>query len=240
MKKYLLIFTIGGLLMTSSCDSLNSENTMPDNGVESNLLGDNSSGENLRKSGNLPGNPIGKASKNYDLVENGYFNLMNALPSSKVDKFLSSSRDKESFVVGMMKKSTEIFDKNIQSNGKFLSDYSRRNHLALVEEDHSAGDEHEITYDIAAGVRLNNTRNEASLRVKEMLANFSDRTTFQLFNYTGRPQAAGTDNCGPWCDSIPPVKKPELEETYEFLLGVQRYNADPAQPSSARTELELS
>ncbi len=240
MKKYLFIITVAGLILTNSCDSLEHENHIPQNELESGLDVGSSADENLRKNSQGIGNVTKRASRNYDLMENAYYEMVRKLKPNEIERIKSTSRSKRSFVVKMMGKSTELFDQNILNKSKFLSAYAVENLKELIENNDSfSGDEHEISYDIAAGVRLNNSSRIDERRVLQELGKFRNESTFQFFKHIRDPKipAAG---CGPYCDSLPPIKKPELEDTYKFLLEVESSNAEPSRTEAGIIGLEIN
>ena len=240
MKKYLLTIGIGAMLLHVSCDSLQQDEVLLEDDqalFESDEL--SASGENLRK-GNVETEwKVEKGEKFYRMTENTYLMLPSYLPLEKVNRTYESTRSDDQFVEEMIKESLKVFDSNIFSSGRFLSPMARINHEAL------AGDEHEIEYDILAAKFRDEDEALASmagyLKIGDIKGESQDGRTFPLFEYIGNNSTQTGDDCkgkGSWCDSIPPVRPPQLEEMVEFLPVLKRLGGQPNPTEAAMNELK--
>lgn len=225
MKNYLFIIFLSAIILNTSCDSRTNEEALfadVDQAVE---LSD----PHARMGSSSGGIGSGKANFNYGIAENAYQGVMTTLPPSKVEEMVRSSRSREFFLTSMIRKSMTIFDSTLIKRGATFSDAAKRNHSA------TAGDEHEIEYDIAKGpmaaisgyLKLDDIKGESQEK---------EYPFAKIFSGNG---ATSTPSRSPWEDSIPPIKKPELEETAEFVLGLNARSIDPESLNQAMTELEI-
>ncbi|WP_153231793.1 hypothetical protein [Algoriphagus machipongonensis] len=227
MKKYLFIIGLGAMIFNSSCDSQNEDSIF----AMDQMAADADSNDNLnaRIGPSAGGKGEGNAKFNYEIAEYSYDGIMMTLPAEKAKEIMETSRTKEDFIGKMIVKSIGIFDSTLVKRATMFSDYARRNHAAL------AGDEHEIEYDIAAGPYASAA---AFMKIGDIKGESRDKEyPFALLFDNNRPQAA--PSTGPWDDSIPPVKKPELESMAEFVLQLNSRTAEPASIAESLDELEI-
>jgi hypothetical protein len=233
MKKYLLTLGIGALILSSGCDPMNQDN-LPSDELSTLDRGSNMGEENLRKENVEVQWKVEEAENAYRLMENAYSVLLSQFPKEEVERERSASRSKEAFVESMIKKSIRVFDENIEQKGRFLSAQTLRNHQQM------AGDEHEIEYDILAFGEDEQASMAGYLKIEDIKGESTEQASFnfakvKLFN-SGVGKANGCD----WCnDSLPPIKMPQIEEIIEFLIEVERSNADPSQTNAGLLELEF-
>lgn len=235
MRKYILAIGVGALLYGSGCDSMNQENTVPVD-LEQQEIHSEEGGENYRRGFNFPKLEL-KAKRNYRMMENAYQMLPSYLPLQKVEGAYKTSRSREQFVEKMIMASLEIFDNNIQRSGRFLSPLSRRNHQSLV------ADEHEVEYDILAGKFKDDDEALATLagflKIGDIKGESQDKKykgesqdkKYPIFKFVGNSSTTSGDDCkgkGPWCDSIPPIKQPDIEKLVDWLSVLARTQAQPA------------
>lgn len=228
MKKYLLILGVGAMILQSSCDSM--ENEVVDPQVESATLSTN----NARLSA-VELAAINKVGRNYDLAEYAYEGMEVCIPKNKALEKMMATRDEVQFIEEMIQKSMYVFDSTLKKRGQFLSPLSQREH------DEMAGDEHEIEFDIAAFIEDENAAIDYYLRIPDIPGESRDgrEPGFHFSKIIGNSSTTSAaepcDNI--WCDSIPPVKAPETEDTKQALLEIQRWNGDPE--GTARVLREL-
>lgn len=227
MRKYILAIGVGALLYGSGCDSMNQENTVPVDLGQELLESGSTSEENLRIFRGFPKVEM-DAAKNYRMMERAYSMLPSYLPLQTVERTFETSRSREQFVEKMIMASLEIFDNNIQRSGRFLSPLSRRNHQTL------AADEHEVEYDILAGKFKDDDEALASLagflKIEDIKGESQDKK-YPIFKFVGNSSTTSGDDCkgkGPWCDSIPPIKQPDIEKLVDWLPVLARTQAQPA------------
>jgi hypothetical protein len=227
MRKYILAIGVGALLYGSGCDSMNQENTVPVDLGQELLESGSTSEENLRIFRGFPKVEMA-AAKNYRMMERAYSMLPSYLPLQTVERTFESSRSREQFIEKMIKASLEIFDNNIQRSGRFLSPLSRRNHQSL------AADEHEVEYDILAGKFKDDDEALASLagfiKIDDIKGESQDKK-YPIFKFVGNSSTKPGDDCkgkGPWCDSIPPIKQPDMETLLDWLPVLASTQAQPA------------
>lgn len=238
MKKYLLIIGVGALLLQASCDSLQQDETVllsDQELLESDEI--NSGEENFRKKGNIEyGWKVEEAEKAYRFMENAYLMLPLHLPKEAADQYLRSSRSKEQFVEMMIKKSIRVFDGNLLKNGRFLSPLAKRNHGVM------AGGEHEIEYDLTGFMDDEEAAIDVFIKFPDIPGESSGET-FSL-NYekikSNSASSSNGGNCDGCSDSIPTIKRPQLEKTLEFLKIAQRFNGEPSQTSAAFEDLVIN
>ncbi|MBN3582328.1 hypothetical protein JYB64_07995 [Algoriphagus aestuarii] len=226
MKKYLFIIGLGAMIFNSSCDSQNEEALFAD--VDQAVAENN---PNARLGGTSSGGlGSGKVSFNYEIAENSYLGVMNELPPSKAEEVLRNSRSREGFLMTMILESLEIFDSTLMKRGATFSYQAKRNHEAM------AGGEHEIEYDIASAPQA---AAAGYLKIGDIKGESTDREYYFAKVFSGNG-ATSAPSRSPWEDSIPPIKQPELEETAEFVLGLNARNIDPASIGGALNDLQLS
>ncbi len=238
MKKYLVVVAIGALMISSSCDPMNQE-VLPSDELsmsEKDLI---EGGENLRKGKVEASWKVEEAERAYQLMENAYPALISQFHTEEVERMRLSSRSKTDFVENMIKKSIGVFDENIQHRGRFLSAQTLLNHKRM------AGGEHEIEYDILAFGEDEQASMAGYLKIEDIKGESSEQLTEDIslnfakvksFN-SGVGKAKGCD----WCnDSFPPIMLNQLEEVIEFLIRVERSNADPAQTEADLLELKFN
>ncbi|GMQ23702.1 hypothetical protein Aoki45_03840 [Algoriphagus sp. oki45] len=241
MKKYLLTIGIGAMLIQVSCDSLQQDEVLLEENqalLESEELATGE--ENLRKKGNVETTwKVEKAERFYRMTENTYYLLPSNLPLEKVNRAYESTRSDDQFVEEMIKESLKVFDSNIFNYGKFLSPLSRRNHQAL------AADEHEVEYNILAAKFNDEEEALASmagyLKIEDIDGESTESKTYPIFKIVGNPSTQSGDDCkgkGSWCDSVPPVRPPQLEEMVDFLPVLKRYGGQPNPTQAALNELK--
>ena len=242
MKKYLLTWCVGALIFGSSCDSMNQESLHSD----SDLLDSQSDNfgsltdPNARTSVQWPYQLIQQTERNNRMMENAYPLLMSRIPQDLAEEYRQNSRSKEDFVKKLVVESLRLFDENIFQHGKFLSYPTQRKHQAM------AGGEHEFEYDILAfedeeaafDYYLKIPDIEGESEAGEPMPSESVSFNFGKIKLSnGSGAAKGCD----WCnDSLPPIKKPQLEEMIEFLKKVDGWNADPSPTQAGLMDLELS
>ncbi|WP_111669486.1 hypothetical protein [Algoriphagus litoralis] len=244
MKKYILAFGIGALLLGSACDPIIQEALTPES-AEAELLAENdSNGENLRKSkGKVETQwKVEEATKAHRLMEITYQMLPSYLPLDKVNRTFESSRSADQFVAEMINESLKIFDSNIERNGRFLSPLARRNHQAM------RGDEHEIEYDLVAAKFRDDDDALASmagyLKIGDIKGESTDnKSAYHLLKYIGKNGPGNAmggcpDRNNPACDSIPPIQAPQLEEMVEFLPVLKRAEGKSVPTAAALNDLK--
>lgn len=229
MKKYLLILGVGAMILQSSCDSM--ENEAVDPQVQSGEL----SIANARMA-EVEMLATNKIDKNYQLAEYAYEGLEICIPKDKALMKLENTRDEVQFIEDMIRKSMSVWDSTLKKRGQFLSPLSQRNH------DEMAGDEHEIEFDIASFIEDETAAIDYYLRIPDIPGESRDgrEPGFHFSRIIGNSSTANaTEPCDNiWCDSIPPVKKPETEETAALLLELS-YQRDPAQTSRLIEQLKV-
>lgn len=229
MKKYLLILVVGAMILQSSCDSM--ENEVVDPQVQSAAL--SSANARMAEVEMLATNKI---DKNYQLAEYAYEGLEVCIPKDKALDKLNSTRDQVQFIEDMIKKSMSVWDSTLKKRGEFLSPLSQRNHSAM------AGGEHEVEYDILGFIEDETAAIDYYLRIPDIPGESRDgrEPGFHFSRIIGNSSTANaTEPCDNiWCDSIPPVKKPETEETAALLLELS-YQRDPAQTSRLIEQLKV-
>lgn len=232
MKKYILV--IGALLLGSACDPINQEALTPVSSEEELLAENDPNGENFRKSkGKVEAS--WKVEEGYRMMEGAYPMLPSYLPLEKVNQTYESTRSEDQFVAEMIKESLMVFDSNIERNGRFLSPLARRNHQAM------RGGEHEIEYDILAGKFNDEDDALASMagyiKIGDIKGESTDNeSAYYFLKFIGNNSDSAMGGCpdrkNPWCDSIPPIMAPQLEEIVEFLPVLKR-TGGKSQPTAA-------
>jgi hypothetical protein len=245
MKKYILAIGIGAILLGSACDPMNQEALTPVFAEEELLAENDPNGANYRKSkGKVDaGWKVEEGRKAYRLMEIAYQMLPSYLPLDKVNRTFESSRSEDQFVAEMIKESLKVFDSNIERNGRFLSPLARRNHQAM------RGDEHEIEYDLVAAKFRDDDEALASmagyLKIEDIKGESTDNeSAYYFLKFIGNNGSGAMGGCpdrnNPWCDSIPPIMAPQLEEIVEFFPILKRTNGRPASTSAALNELKFN
>lgn len=241
MKKYILTLGIGAMLLQVSCDSLQQDEVLlEDDQALFELEELAMEGENLRRKGNVETTwKVEKGEKFYRMTENTYLMLPSYLPLEKAEQVFESSRTQEAFVEEMIKESLKVFDSNIFKYGRFLSPLARRNHQAL------AGDEHEIEYDVLGAKFQDDDDALASmagyLKIGDIKGESTDQKSFPLFKFFGNNSTNAGGDCdgkGPWCDSLPPVKQPQLEQMIEIFPLLKRGGGKPMPTEAALNDLK--
>lgn len=234
MKKYILCIGIWALVLSSGCDPMNQENSLPADELSALERDLNGGDENLRK-GKVEYNwKVEEAGKAYRLMENAYPMLLSQFPKEEVESQRSSSRSRAAFIESMIKKSIRVFDENIERSGQFLSAQTQKNHQRMAQG------EHEFEYDILAFGEDEQASMAGYIKIEDIKGESTEQASFnfakvKLFN-SGIGEAKGCD----WCnDSLPPIQATQLEEMVEFLIQVERSNADPSQTQAGLLELEF-
>lgn len=243
MKKYILALGIGALLLGSACDPMNQEALTPVSAEEELLAENDPNGENFRKSkGKIEaGWKVEEATKAYRLMEIAYQMLPSYLPLDKVNRSFESTRSEDQFVADMIKESLKVFDSNIERNGRFLSPLALRNHQAM------RGDEHEIEYDLVAAKFRDDDEALASmtgyLKIEDIKGESTDNeSAYYFLKFIGNKGTSASGGCpnpkNPWCDSIPPIKAPQLQEVVEFLPVLKRAEGESRPTAAALNDLK--
>jgi hypothetical protein len=243
MKKNLLMLCAGAVILVTGCDPYNQEAVVPADALtteDGSILAQDGS-ENARTSVQWPHRLGAQVKRNQRMMENAYPMLAAKFPSNRVEEHRQTSRSKEVFIEKMVRESIRVFDENILIRGKFLSFETQRNHQAM------AGSEHEFEYDISAFSNDEEAALDVYIKIPDIDGESGESNSKPSesisFNFAkikvsvGKGNAMGCTWCG---DSFPPIKKPQLEETIEFLKRVQRWNAEPSQTQAGLMDLEIS
>ncbi|WP_296705373.1 hypothetical protein [Algoriphagus sp.] len=229
MKKYLLLLSMGVMVLASGCDPMNQNAVLPseelsvEDGTSLGLTGN----ENARTSVQWPYRMVARIERNQRMMGNAYPLLMTQLPEGKVEEYRKSSRTKEEFVNKMVIFSEKIFDQNLDLLGNML-----RHETIPKDPQRSRGDV------ILGFVMDEEAAADYYLKIPDIPGE-SDEDEFYYAKKIGfgPGKATGCD----WCnDSFPPIKKSQLEETVEFLKRVDRWNAEPSQTQAGLLELEIN
>jgi hypothetical protein len=239
MKKYLIIIGIGALLLQASCDSLYQDETVLLSDRELMESGEINSGKENFRHGKVEAS--WKVEEGYRMMESAYLMLPSYLTLEKVTRTFESSRSEDGFVEEMIKESLKVFDSNIDRNGRFLSPLAQRNHQAL------RGEEHEIEFDIQAG-KFNDEDDALAamagyLKIEDIKGESTDNeSAYYFLKFIGNNSDSAMGGCpdrkNPWCDSIPPIQAPQLEEIVEFLPILKRAEGRSLPTAAALNDLK--
>lgn len=235
MKKHILTLVMIAVLGGSACDSLNQETLNPpldETLAEAGQI----DGENLRKGTALEHVLLAKVERNYRMMENAYPMLFVHLPKEEAEVQRQGSRTKTQFVEHMIKRSLNVFDKNIQSNGRFLSAASRQNHQRLTQR------EHEFEFDLTRFQDDEEAALDYLIKLPPIDGEASEEISFN-FAKPGN-NAAGAASSGKcksvYCDSLPRIQSPQVEKVVEFLRKIDHINAEPSRTQAALADLEFN
>lgn len=231
-------------IVLSACDPMAKEEIEP--GLQESSTAQ-AEGENFRKALEEQTQLVQKLKRNYGLAEGSYSNLAHAIPLEMAKRYAASSRSKEEFGRMMILKSLEIFDETIQNKGQFLSPISRRRHQQ------TAGDEHEIEYDILAFdddeaafdyyIKIPDIDGESD--EEEPTEEEEMRGGFPISMIIGNSSTTTTD-CGkaadknPFCASLKRIKFDQLMELYKSVPTLKRGIFSPADAEEALNELSIN
>jgi len=230
MKKYLLAIATGVLILGSACDQMDQESTIPISDESLARAADNAEA-NLRKSFGSRPDVLAEVENNYRLMENAYPLVNSMIPKDKAVEILESSRGKEEFVRHMLTKSLAIFDQNLTKNGGSLSKLAQ---TRFRDKDHDEW----INLVLLAQTDDSEAAVDVFIKIPDIDGEASEQMSLNFEKVKANRAAGGCDNV--YCDSLPPVKAPQLIELIEFLDVVERVNGEPSQTGSALEGLKLS